>query len=47
MNVCEKAVHKSDFDFSYLTLRTSAPRVTERDIIYHTRTDKQKILVPF
>lgn len=27
-----KAVHNSDFDFSYLRLRTSAPRVTVRDI---------------
>lgn len=29
----KKAVHKSDFDFSYLTVRTSALRVTVNDII--------------
>lgn len=36
----KKAGHKSDFDISYLTLRTSAPRVTVWDIIYLTSNGK-------
>lgn len=38
-------VHKSDFAFSYLTLRTSAARVTVRDIMLEQK--KQKILLLF